>query len=128
MLAVPLALTGCAGGASPSEADVTPAPSESAGPVAVTLQMTAVDTTFLTKELEVPADQPFAIDFMNDDQLGLMHDIDIRAADGTVLADMPTIDGGTKTTYTYGPLAAGTYTFICSFHPIRTMIGTLTVN
>ena len=110
-----------------AKANATPAPSASTGPVAVTLKMTAVGIAFDTKELEAPADQPFAIELTNDDPPGVLHDVDIRAADNSVLADTPTIDGGVTTTYTYAPLAAGTYTFICSIHPIPAMTGTLTV-
>lgn len=109
------------------KANATPAPTTSAGPVAVTLSEVAKDIKFTTKSLEVPADQAFAIDFKNDDPASVPHDVDIRAADGSVLSDQPTIDGGTATTYTYAALPAGTYTFICSVHPFPDMTGTLTV-
>ncbi|MEK6719754.1 MAG: cytochrome c oxidase subunit II [Chloroflexota bacterium] len=109
------------------QAGATPAPSASAGPVAVTLEETAAGIKFTTKSLEVTADQAFAIDFKNEDPASVPHDVDIRAADGSVLADQPTIDGGTATTYTYAALPAGTYTFICSVHPFPDMTGTLTV-
>ena len=58
---------------------------------------------------------------------GVPHDVDIRSQDGTVLQNQPTVDGGKSTTYSYQPLQAGTYTFICSVHPIPAMTGTLTV-
>jgi plastocyanin len=45
-----------------------------------------------------------------------------------VVANTTEIDGGTSTTYVYGGLDAGAYTFICSIHPVPTMTGTLTVN
>jgi plastocyanin len=45
--------------------------------------------------------------------------------DGTVLVDTPTIDGGQAIIYRYPTLAAGTYVFICSVHPIPAMTGTL---
>ena len=41
--------------------------------------------------------------------------------------DQPTITGPGETTYVYEALDAGTYTFICSVHPIPAMTGTLTV-
>lgn len=94
------------------------------GPV---LGVIAKGIAFDTLALEVPADTGFAIEFKNEDVPGVLHDIDIRDAAGTVLADQPTIDGGTATTYVYEPLPAGTYTFICSIHPIPPMTGTLTV-
>ncbi len=109
------------------QANATPAPTASAGPVGVTLTVGALNIAFDQLSLEVPADEAFAIDFTNSDPPGVLHDIDIRAADGTVLQDQPTIDGGESTTYTFGALPAGAYTFICSVHPIPAMTGTLTV-
>jgi cytochrome c oxidase subunit 2 len=106
-----------------AKGNATPAPLPS-GPV---LNVTARNIAYDTLTLEVPADTGFAIAFKNDDAPGIPHDIDIRDAAKAVLADQPTIDGGTATTYVYAPLPAGTYTFICSIHPIPSMTGTLTV-
>jgi mono/diheme cytochrome c family protein/plastocyanin len=104
----------------------TPAPS--VPPDAVTLEMTASGIAFLTKSLEAPAGQSFAIEFINQDPPGVIHDVDIRETDGTtVVQDQPTIDGGETATYVYEPLEAGEYVFICSIHPIPAMTGTLTV-
>jgi mono/diheme cytochrome c family protein/plastocyanin len=96
-------------------------------PDAVTLEVAAEQIAFDKKALEAPAGKAFAIKFTNKDPAGVMHDIDIRKADGTVVQNEPTIDGGTSTTYVYTPLEAGTYTFVCSVHPIPAMTGTLTV-
>jgi plastocyanin len=81
---------------------------------------------FEQKELEVPADQPFTIWFVNEDAPGTPHDVEIRETSGTVLQRVPPADGGESLAYDYTPLAAGTYTFICSIHPIPAMTGTLT--
>jgi cytochrome c oxidase subunit 2 len=97
------------------------------GPVGTTLDLGAKDIAYDKQELEVPAGQPFAIDFTNDDPAGVTHDVEIRAPDGTVVAKTEPIDGGTSTTYVYGALEPGEYTFICSIHPIPAMTGTLTV-
>ncbi len=103
------------------------------GPVAtlppdgVTLDVIAEQIAFDKKTLEVPAGKAFGIKLTNKDAAGVLHDIDIRKADGTVLQNTPTIDGGATTTYVYTPLEAGTHTFICSVHPIPGMTGTLTV-
>jgi cytochrome c oxidase subunit 2 len=105
-------------------ANRTPPPAPSG---AATLDVSAKDIAFSTKSLEVPANQPFAINFTNNDPAGVPHNIEIRAADGTVLQDQPTVDGGSSTTYTYNALPPGTYTFICKVHPIPAMTGTLTV-
>jgi cytochrome c oxidase subunit II len=96
-------------------------------PVETTLEVVSRDIAFDQTTLEVPPDRPFAIVHRNEDPKGVLHDIDIRDADGNVIADTPTIDGGEETTYVYEPLPAGTYTFICSIHPIPAMTGTLTV-
>ena len=69
----------------------------------------------------------FGIRFINNDPPPVDHDVDIRTTDSTtVLANNATILQG-EITYTIGPLEAGTYTFICSVHPIPSMTGTLTV-
>jgi cytochrome c oxidase subunit 2 len=104
--------------------NATPPPAPSGAPV---LEVVARDTAFDKKELQVPAGAPFVIDFRNDDVPAAVHDIDIRAADGAVLQDQETIPGGEARPYNYTPLDAGTYTFICSIHPVPAMTGTLTV-
>ena len=104
--------------------NATPPPAPSG---ATTLHVVAKDIAFDTKSLEVPANQPFVIDFKNEDA-GIPHNVEIRDASGKVLEEQPTIDGGAETTYTYTPLPPGTYTFICKVHPIPNMTGTLTVH
>ena len=52
--------------------------------------------------------------------------VDELRSDATVVADNPTIEEG-EITYEIPPLDPGTYTFICSVHPIPAMTGTLTV-
>lgn len=105
------------------KANATPAPL----PSGTVLDVTAKDIAFDTKALEVAADAPFAIAFQNQDPSGVTHDIDIRDADRNVLANQEPINGGTSTNYAYEALPAGTYTFICSIHPVANMTGTLTV-
>ncbi|MCI0346820.1 MAG: cytochrome c oxidase subunit II [Chloroflexi bacterium] len=110
-----------------AEASATPAPRPSGEP-SVTLELKARIIEYDQKAFEVDAGQPFAIHFTNEDPAGTLHDVDIRDASGkTILQDEPTIDGGAETTYLYSPLDPGTYTFICSIHPIPLMTGTLTV-
>ena len=80
------------------------------------------------KTLEVAANTPFVIDFKNDDPSAITHDVEIRQSDGTtVVQGQDAIPGGTEKQYQYNPLPAGTYTFICSIHPVAPMTGTLTV-
>ncbi|MEW5990283.1 MAG: c-type cytochrome [Chloroflexota bacterium] len=115
--AVPACWSGTAsGGATPS-----PLPSGAA-----TLELVAENIAFDTLELEVAANTPFQIHFVNNDA-GTPHDVDVRLDDQTVISDTPTITGPAETTYVYDGLDAGTYVFICSIHPIPAMTGTLTV-
>jgi cytochrome c oxidase subunit II len=105
-------------------ANRTPPPAPSG---ATTLQLTAKNISFDKTTLEVAADQPFVIDFKNQDPAGVSHDVDIRQSDGTtVVVDQQTTDGGKEAQYQYQGLPAGTYTFICSIHP-SIMHGVLTV-
>lgn len=105
--------------------NATAPPAPSGAPV---LDVVAKDIAFDTTALEAPAGEPFVIAFSNQDVAGVPHDVDIRQQDGTtVVQDQPTVDGGAEARYTYDPLEAGTYTFICSIHPIPAMTGTLTV-
>ena len=107
------------------KANATPPPAPSGAPV---LQLEAKNITFDKKALEVAADQPFVIDFKNDDPSAITHDVEIRQADGTtILQKQEAIPGGQAQNYQYTPLPAGTYTFICSIHPVANMTGTLTV-
>jgi plastocyanin len=115
-----------ASGAAPSGAA-----SGSGGPAASgqgpTLEVTAQNIAFEEKELTAPADQPFTIHFVNADAPGTPHDVDIRDANGQVLEDEQTTDGGAEANYEMKPLPAGEYTFFCSVHPIPNMTGKLTV-
>jgi cytochrome c oxidase subunit 2 len=106
-------------------ANATAAPAASGAAV---VQLAAKNIAFDKQALDVAAGQPFAIDFKNEDAPGTMHNVQIRKADGSVIANPPTIDGGAETTYSYDALPAGTYTFICKVHPIAQMTGTLTVH
>jgi plastocyanin len=105
----------------------TPAPAASLGPNATVEALVAKNITFDKKELQVPAGKPLGISLDNQDIAGLQHNVEIKKADGTVIADPTPIDGGQQTTYAYAALDAGTYTFICRIHPIPSMTGTLTV-
>ena len=106
--------------------NATPPPAPS-GQTAI--EVIAKNVAFDTRELTVPADQPFAITLINEDAATLPHDIDIRQGPGApTLVDQAQIPGGQTAQYTYEPLAAGTYQFFCSVHPgVPAMEGTLTV-
>lgn len=104
----------------------TPAPQASLGPDATILDVTTSgEVEFGVKALDAPTNTLFGINFAN--TTGLDHDVDIRAQDASVIQDNPITKPGETTTYAINALPAGTYTFICSIHPIPSMTGTLTV-
>jgi hypothetical protein len=113
--------------AAPSGDGGAASPSPSGPPADVAATVVAKGIAYDLKSIEVPANQAFRILLRNEDPASVPHDIDVRQADGrTVVQDQPTINGGQETTYAYDPLAAGSYVFICSIHPIPAMTGTLT--
>ena len=115
------------GGATAGGPGGSAAPSAEALPPG-TLVVVAKGIAFDVHALTVDAGKPFSIQFKNEDPAGIPHDIEIRAQDGTtVIETQATIDGGQTVVYSYKPLAAGTYTFICVVHPIPGMTGILTV-
>jgi plastocyanin len=105
-------------GASPSAAAASLAPG--------TLAVVAKDVAFDKHDLAVAANQPFHIQFTNNDG-GVPHDIDIRDASGKTIDDQAHVTGVATQVYDYKALTPGTYTLICSVHPIAAMTGTLTV-
>ena len=122
---IPPRSSGAPGGGTASE---SAAPSGGSGGGSGGLQVVAKNIEFNTKSLSTAANAPFTIDFKNQDPPGVPHDIQIRKQDGkTIVEEQKTTDGGAETTYSYQPLPAGTYVFICSIHPIPGMTGTLTV-
>ena len=95
-------------------------------PDAPIIEVVAEGFEFDVKDVEAPANTTFVIHFENKDQ-SIPHDVDIRLADGTPVADNPLVNTVGVADYVIEPLVAGTYTFICSVHPIPAMTGTLTV-
>jgi cytochrome c oxidase subunit 2 len=109
------------------KAKATPPPQPSGSgppPAATTLEIAAQNVAFDKPSLEAPADQPFAIHLDNKDA-GVPHDIAIRDPAGGQPFDGEDLTGAADITYNVPPLAAGQYTFVCTFH--ANMTGTLTV-
>ncbi len=109
-------------------------PGASSGPAApeatpgTAYDLTAKDIAYDKHAFTVPANTAFTITFTNAEPPGVTHDVDVRASDKTtVLQNQDVTNGGSKATYQYKGLPAGTYVFICSIHPIANMTGTLTV-
>jgi len=113
--------------------DGTGAPGASAAPTPGgappgSLLVEAKAFAFIEKELTVKAGEPFTIYLKNEDPAGTPHDVELRSTDGAVIQKQPPTDGGKDQAYQFDALQPGTYTFICSIHPIDAMTGTLTVN
>jgi cytochrome c oxidase subunit 2 len=107
-----------------AEASATPPPPPSGGPVGPLVNVTAQGVKFLETTLTAPA-TGFTIHFDNKDA-SVPHDVDIVDAGGTKVFDMKDFPGPEVRDTPVPPLAAGTYTFLCSIHPAQ-MTGTLTV-
>ena len=100
-------------------------PSGSVAPPEATITLAAANLKFSTGTLDAPADKPFAIAFDNQDA-GIIHDVAIQDSGGALVFNGQDVSGPAKTTDNVPPLKAGTYTFICTFHPVQ-MTGQLTV-
>ncbi|HEV8488791.1 MAG TPA: cytochrome c oxidase subunit 4 [Candidatus Limnocylindrales bacterium] len=84
--------------------------------------LVAKDVKFNLAEVSAPADKPFTIAFDNQDS-GVPHDVAIRNDSGIVYNGEDVTGPGQVLDEVPG-LAAGTYTFFCTFH--ANMTGTLT--
>ena len=105
----------------------TAAPGASLAPDAEHLAVVAEGLAFNVTELSVDAGKAFAIDFDQKDTGVGGHNVEIRTHDGTSLFKGNVLADPGQVVYVVPPLEAGTYTFICSVHPIPQMTGTLTV-
>jgi cytochrome c oxidase subunit II len=107
------------------KANATPPPPPSGAPA---IDLAAKNVAFDKLALDVPANAPFVITFKNEDPATVTHDVDIHKDDGSLIQGQEAIPGGQSAQYSYNPLPAGTYKFICSVHPtVPAMNGTLTV-
>jgi cytochrome c oxidase subunit 2 len=106
-------------------AKASPPPTGSAPPPAATLNLAAKDIKFTATTLDAPAEKPFAVAFDNQDA-GITHDVAIEDGTGALIFNGSDVKGPGKATYDVPPLKAGTYKFICTFHPVQ-MTGDLTV-
>ena len=110
-----------------AKANATPAPAASGAPTGEILKLTAKNVAFDTHDLTATANQPFTIDFTNADT-GIPHDVQIKDASGAIVYKGQQLNAAGQVQDAVPALAAGTYTFYCSIHPIPAMTGTLTVH
>jgi mono/diheme cytochrome c family protein/plastocyanin len=99
-------------------------PAASAPAAGTVVQEAASGLAFVNKDLRVPADAPFAIEFDNQDT-GQPHNIEIKDGSGATVFKGDLVTGPAKATYNVEGLPAGSYPFICSVH--TNMTGTVTV-
>ena len=102
-------------------------PGPTVPPDAETVAITAEGIAYDVTELTVTAGKDFAIDFTQKDAGVGGHNVEIRTQDGTSLFKGQVLNDPGEITYLVPKLDAGTYTFICTIHPIPAMTGTLTV-
>jgi plastocyanin len=114
------------GSGAPSVAPSGGAPSvaPSGGTGGTVLTEVASGVQFQTTSLQAPANQPFQIAFDNQDA-SIPHDIEIADGTSKLLFVGDTVTGVAQTTYNVPPLPAGTYKFLCKWHP--NMVGELKV-
>jgi cytochrome c oxidase subunit II len=108
-----------------AKAQATPPPPPSGEPSGEVIPLTAQNIAFTTTALTATADQPFTIDFKNEDA-SVAHNVEIKDASGGAVFNGPIITGVAETQYAIPPLKAGSYPFLCTVHP--NMTGTITVN
>ena len=103
----------------------SPAESPADSPAGDAIRLTASGVAYDKSELSVPAGQPFAIAFDNEDA-SIPHNVAIHESSptGPEVWKGEVFDGVETRTYDVPALAAGTYGFVCTVHP--NMTGTLT--
>lgn len=106
-----------------AQAGATPAPSVSPG--GTVLKITADHIAYDVHQLTAPADQPFTIEFTNNEAVS--HNVAIYQGDKALFNGSFITGPGKSVSYAILALSAGTYTFICDVHPVPDMTGTLTV-
>jgi cytochrome c oxidase subunit 2 len=93
-------------------------------PAGPPIELATQNIKFDKTAIEAPADQPFAIHFVNNDA-SIPHDVAIKDGSGAIIFNGEDVTGPGEATYNVPPQPAGSYTFVCTFH--ATMTGTLTV-
>ena len=99
-------------------------PTPSVAPGGTTVKLTAADISFDVKQLTVPGGQPFHIQLTNKDSLP--HNVGIYQGDKELFRGDP-VNGVGTIIYDVPALPVGDYAFICDYHPLPAMTGTLTV-
>lgn len=103
------------------EASAEPSASGDSGAI----QISAVGIAFEQAEVNVPAGEPFQIEFANNDP-GIPHNVAIHreSSTGEEVFKGEIFNGVETRTYDVPAIDAGAYAFVCTVHP--NMVGTLT--
>jgi Cytochrome c oxidase subunit IV/Cupredoxin-like domain len=84
----------------------------------------AKDIAFVQTSFSAPADQPFQITFVNEDDK-IPHNIEIKDETGLSVFQGKQFPGVETMVYDVPPLGGGSYSFVCTVHP--TMTGSATI-
>lgn len=135
--ATPIPSVEASGSAAPPSGSAAPSASAAAsgsaaasaspgGAGGTVLDIEAEGIAYKESALTAPADQPFKIDFKNNDA-GTPHNVSIHegSSTGAEVFKGEIFPGVGERTYDVPALKAGAYAFVCSVHP--NMTGTLTV-
>lgn len=103
------------------EASAEPSASGDTGAI----RISAVGIAFEQAEVNVPAGEPFQIEFANDDP-GIPHNVAIHreSSTGEEVFQGEIFNGVATRTYDVPAIDAGAYAFVCTVHP--NMVGTMT--
>jgi plastocyanin len=113
------------GSPAPGGPGASGAPGESPpGAPAADVVVHAKDLAFAESSLTGPADRPFTLALVNDDP-GIPHNVELKDAAGASVYQGEVFNGVEIRVYDVPPLAAGTYTFLCTVHPSMTGSATL---
>lgn len=116
-----------ASGAPPASSGGPGEPAGSGGPPAgpaADVVVHAKDIKFAEASLTGPADRPFTLALVNEDA-GTPHNVELKDGAGTSVYQGEVFNGVETRVYDVPPLAAGTYTFLCTVHPSMTGSATL---
>jgi len=108
----------------PSAAPSAAASASTASTGGTVLNLAASGVQWVETALDAPAGQPFQIAFDNQDP-SIPHNVDILDGSGAKVFSGADITGPNTVTYDVPALGAGTYKFVCKWHP--NMVGELTV-
>jgi cytochrome c oxidase subunit 2 len=105
----------------------TPTPPEPSVPPDVhVVELSAEDIAFDRLDLEVPAGEPFVIRFTNLE--AVVHNVSVYDEDTKIFEGGEVTGPDVTIDYLIPALEPGEYTYICDFHPIPEMTGTLTAS